>query len=96
MAKASCAYSTPALIAPLSRGGGVDLSAAAKGYIDDAAELGMRFVMGPDGNFWRVTPVGGSDKAHEAREEHWGRLGNRPRLMRAVYAAVESGASRDV
>ena len=89
-AGAAAALTGVILGAPLHHGSGVDLSAVAQGYIDDAAELGMRFIKGPDGNPWRVVPMNDTDKAREDRERHWTKLGDRPRLMRAVYTAVEN------
>lgn len=76
--------------APIYRAGR-DLSFVAECWLADAALLGMRFVVGPDGAVWRVAPLGDGEERHEAREHLLLKINNRPSLLRAVRQAVRNG-----
>ena len=91
LAGAAAALTGVIVGAPVFRALGEDLSFVAECWLEDASDLGMRLIVGPDGAVWRTVPIfDGSDRA-DARDAHWIKLENRPRLMRAVYRAVESG-----
>ncbi|GJE60734.1 hypothetical protein MPOCJGCO_2850 [Methylobacterium trifolii] len=75
----------------LHRGTGPDLSFVAEEWLRDAYALGMLVLLQPDGGVWRTIPIHDGRERARAREEHWVRLQNRPRLYRAVCAKAEQG-----
>ncbi|WP_449411388.1 hypothetical protein [Methylobacterium komagatae] len=75
--------------APKFRASGPDISAVVEGWLEDARALGIVLIMGPDGHVWRSVPIYDGNERAGARDAHWMKLERRPRLKRAVYAAVE-------
>ena len=75
----------------LHRGTGLDLTFVAKEWLRDARALGMLVMLQPDGGIWRSVPVGDGRERAEAREAHWIKLQDRPRLLRAVMRVARSG-----
>lgn len=70
----------------------IDLTAVAQAWIEYAHDLGMVVMRGPDGNLWRARAIDIAAQREEAQDRHWHKLNNRPRLLRAVHAAVERPA----